>query len=164
MENQGEEYTGAIKLRRFFKRSYVQNPNASDESILKKRPDKSTYQVGDLQVKVKQFNYVKNKSSADEALKVREPGKAFARANDYQGNIKMQKFKLFEKNRELHPDAKFVKNNKNNVAEEKDMITNFKLWWARLFRKNETQPDHLKEKDKKRKPRYDKGEQGMWYE
>ena len=62
----------------------------------------------------------------------------------------------------LHPDAQFVKINKNNVAAEKDMMTNFKLWWARLFRKSETQPDHLK--DKRGKPRYDKGEAGLWYE
>ena len=52
--------------------------------------------------------------------------------------------------------------NKNNVPEEKDMLTNLKLWWARLFKKSETQPDHLKEKGGK--PRYDKGEAGLWYE
>jgi hypothetical protein len=41
------------------------------------------------------------------------------------------------------------------------MLTNFKLWWSKLFfKKNETLPDHLK--DKGRKPRYDKGEQGLW--
>ena len=71
----------------------------------------------------------------------------------------MKKFDLFGK-RGLHPDAQFVKTNKNNVAGEKDAFTNFRLWWARLFKKNETQPDHLK--DKGHKPRYDKGEQGMW--
>jgi hypothetical protein len=152
-------YTGTVKLNRF-KKDYVKNPNASKEANLKKRPDKSTYQTGDLQVKVKQYNYIKNPSSAEDASKVREPGKAFARASDYQGNIKMQKFKLFEKKRDLHPDAKFVKINKNNVAEEKSMATNFKLWWARLFKKNDTLPDHIKEKE--RKPRYDKGEQGLW--
>ncbi|HKZ38258.1 MAG TPA: hypothetical protein VJ184_11445, partial [Chryseolinea sp.] len=106
--------------------------------------------------------YIRNPSSAEEALKTREPGKAFARITAYQGNIKMQKFKLFEKNRDQHPDTKFIKTNKNNVAQEKDMLTNFKLWWARLFKKEDTQPDHLKEKG--HKPRYDKGEAGMWYE
>ena len=69
--------------------------------------------------------------------------------------------KLFsEKNRALHPDAKFVKINKNNVAEERSFITDIKLWWSRTFRKNETQPDNLKEKG--RKPRYDKHEEGLW--
>ena len=154
-------YTGELKMSRFQK-AYVRNKNASEDALKKKRPDKTTYLVDGLQVKVEKYDYIRNKSSNESALKVREPGKAFARATDYQGNIKMQKFTLFEKNRSLHPDAKFVKINKNNVAEEKDMLTNLKLWWSRLFRKNETQPDHLKEKI--RKPRYDKGEQGLWYD
>lgn len=229
--DQGERFTGYIKLKKF-KRSYTQNPNASEESVKKKRlgkkafeaeglqvkiqrrkyienknsaddalkklqPSPNNAQAGELQVKIKQrdygkkphapegslpgikptkssvkaneyargirrtWDYIRNPSSAEEALKTREPGRAFARASAYQGNIKMQKFKLFE-NRESHPDTKFIKTNKNNVPEEKDILTNFKLWWARLFKKQETQPDHLKEKGKK--PRYDKGEEGMWYE
>lgn len=191
MNDQGEEYTGDIKL----KRKYVQNPNAAEDAPLKMRP-RTTYDVDGLQVKVKRpeygtrknapegsipglkpskatreagqyalgmraYKYVKNPGSAEGALKVREVGKAFARATDYQGNIKMRKFELFGK-RQLHPDAQFVKINKNNVDEEKDMLTNFKLWWSRLFRKNETLPDHLK--DKRGKPRYDRGEQGLWYD
>ena len=230
--DQGERFTGYIKLKKF-KKNYVQHPDASDESVKKKRLDKRAFdaeglqvkvqrrkyidnknssedalkklqpskhnaQAGELQVRLKQreygkkphaaegalpgikptktsvkaneyarsirrtWDYVRNPSSADEALKTREPGKAFARSSAYQGNIKMQKFRLFEKNRELHPDTRFIKINKNNVSEEKDLLTNFKLWWARLFKKQETQPDHLKEKG--RKPRYDKGEAGMWYE
>jgi hypothetical protein len=233
--NQGEEFTGYKRLPRF-KKGYIQNPNSAKESTLKKRPDKTTYQVSDLQVKVKrrdylvnknssedalkkleptdatkrvgnlqiavqrrryvvnknssedalkklaptdatksvsnlqikvkQYNYIHNPSSAHDALGVREPGKAFAKATDYQGNIRMKKFdltKLFsEKNRELHPDAKFVKINKNNVDEERDLLTNIKLWWAKTFRKNDTQPKNLKEREKK--PRYDKGEQGLWNE
>lgn len=194
--DQGEEFTGVIKLSRF-RRNYVKNPNSAEESIRKARPEKGVYKVdglqvkverrayvrnknsseeallklrptrttkeaGELQVKVEQYKYVRNKSSAEEALKVREPGKAFARATDYQGNIKMQKYRLFERNRELHPDAKFVKTNKNNVKQERDAVTNLKLWWARLFRKEETQPDHLK--DNSRKPGYDKGEAGLWYD
>ncbi len=231
MRNQGEEFTGYIKLPKF-RKSYVQNPNTTDEPIKKKRPGKSTYAVDGLQVAVKRPKYVENPNSADgslrkrepskstyavsglqvkvkenkyskkanaaegalpgikpskssikaaqyargvkmdwkyihnpnsskDALKVREPGKAFGKATDYQGNIKMKKFELFGK-KELHPDAQFVKNNKNNVKEERGVVTNFKLWWARLFKKNDTQPDHLKEKHGK--PRYDKGEQGLWYE
>jgi len=179
-------------------RDYVRNKNSSEDALLKQKPTKSTYRVGDLQVKVRErehgkrpgmpdgalptlkpsketvkasqyargarrtWNYVHNPNSADEALKVREPGKAFARSTDYQGNIKMQKFKFFEKNRHLHPDAQFVKTNKNNVDGERDILTNFKLWWARLFKKEDTQPDHLK--DKGHKPRYDKGEEGLWYD
>lgn len=229
--DQGERFTGYIKLKKF-RRNYVQHPDAADESIRKKRQDKSAFdaeglqvkvqrrkyvenknasdeslkklqpsrtnaQAGELQVKIKQreygkkphaaegslagikpskssvkaseyargirrtWDYIRNPSSAEEALKTREPGKAFARVSAYQGNIKMHKFRLFD-NRESHPDTKFIKINKNNVSEEKDLLTNFKLWWARLFKKQETQPDHLKEKGNK--PRYDKGEAGMWYE
>ena len=194
VRNQGEEFTGFIRLPRF-KKQYVKNPNAAEEALKKTRPDKSTYQVDGLQVKVKQqdyekrpnaaegsmlgigpgknsikasefskamrlnWNYKHNPSSADEALNTREPGKAFARATDYQGNVKMKKFELFGK-KEFHPDSKFVKTNKNNTDEERSMLTNFKLWWARLFNKNDTQPDHLKEKY--RKPRYDKREDGLW--
>lgn len=143
-------------------RKYVKQDKSAEEALRKLAPTETTKATGGLQVRVKQYNYIKNPSSAEEALRVREPGKAFARATDYQGNIKMQKFKLFEKNKGLHPDAQFVKTNKNNVPSERDVATNFKLWWARLFKKQETQPDHLKEKGKK--PRYDKGEEGMWYE
>ncbi|QOI97038.1 MAG: hypothetical protein HRU69_05815 [Flammeovirgaceae bacterium] len=231
MRNQGEEFTGYTRLLRF-KRNYLKNPNQVDEAIKKSRPDKTTYEVDGLQVRVKRSRYVENKnadeealrklkpskynaeitglqvrvkegdyktkplaakgslpgiaasktslkaseyykvskltwdykhnpSSDKEALNVREPGKAFARVTDYQGNIRMRKFDLFGK-KDYHPDAQFVKTNKNNVKEEKDFLTNFKLWWARLFRKNETQPDNLKEKI--RKPRFDKREQGLWYD
>jgi hypothetical protein len=184
-----------VKVQR---RKYVENENASKDALKKLQPSKANAQAGELQVKLKQreygkkphaaegslagikptktsvkaseyargikrnWDYVRNPSSADDALKTREPGKAFARVSAYQGNIKMQKFKLFERNKGFHPDTKFIKTNKNNVPEEKDLVTNFKLWWARLFKKQETQPEHLKEKGKK--PRYDKGEQGMWYE
>ena len=231
-QDQGEEFTGFIKLRKFKKnyvknpnsaeaalkkkypskstysvdglqvkvkeREYVQNKNAAKESLLKKKPTKSTYLVDGLQIKVKQreigkkphaaegsmpgikpskssvkaseyargvkrtWNYIHNPSSADEAQKTREPGKAFGRSTDYQGNIKMQKFHLFEKNRHLHPDATFVKTNKNNVDGERDLLTNVKLWWAKLFKKQDTQPDNLKDKGKR--PRYDKREDGLWYD
>jgi hypothetical protein len=196
MRNQGEEFTGYIKKPKF-KRSYIQNPNTTDEALKKKRPGSSTYLVDGLQVKVKEkkyskkvnaaegalpgikptkssikaaeyargvkmnWKYVRNPSSSKDALLTKEPGKAFGKSTDYQGNSKMRKFALFGK-KELHPDAQFVKTNKNNVKEERGVVTNFKLWWARLFKKNDTQPDHLKEKHGK--PRYDKGEQGMWYE
>jgi hypothetical protein len=189
---QGGEFKGNLKL----KKGYVQNPNAAEEALKKRRPQ-TTYLAEGLQIKVKQrpvgyrkgapegslpgikptkesmqasqyakgvrknWKYIRNPNGSDDALKVREPGKAFARASDYQGNIKMRKFDLFGK-KGLHPDAQFVKINKNNVASEKDSMTNFKLWWSRLFKKNDTQPSHLKYKGGK--PRYDKGEQGLWNE
>ncbi len=231
MRNQGEEFTGYVRLSRF-KRNYLKNPNQAEEAIKKQRPDKNTYEVRGLQVRVKRQPYVENENATDESLKklkpskfnqqvsglqvkvregnyhtkphaadealkgiapsrasvkasefskalkrewdyhhnpasakealdVREPGKAFGRATDYQGNIRMKKFELFDK-RELHPDAQFVKTNKNNVKEEKDLLTSVKLWWGKMFRKTETQPVHLKEKI--RKPRFDKREIGLWYD
>ncbi len=195
MRNQGEEYTGNIKLSRF-KRNYLKNPNQADEALKKDRPDKTTYLVNGLQIKVKekdykkrpnaaegamlgigpgrnsiranefargarQYNYRRNPSSSESALKVREPGKAFVSATSYQGNIKMKRFDFFRK-KDLYPDSRFIKTNKNNTDEERSVLTNFKLWWARLFKKNENQPDHLKDKGKK--PRYDKGEKGLWYD
>ncbi|NBP71583.1 MAG: hypothetical protein EBU52_22980, partial [Cytophagia bacterium] len=63
---------------------------------------------------------------------------------------------------DYHPDAQFVKTNKNNVKGERDFFTNIRLFWAKNFRKNETQPDNIKEKV--RKPRYDSKEVGLWYD
>jgi len=143
-------------------REYAKKPHAAEGSMPGIRPTKTSVKASEYARGIRRnWDYIRNPSSAEEALKTREPGKAFARASAYQGNIRMQKFKLFD-NRNVHPDTRFIRINKNNVAEERDLLTNFKLWWARLFRKEETQPDHLKEKGKK--PRYDKGEMGMWYD
>jgi hypothetical protein len=140
-------------------RPYSKKPHGAEGSLPGWKPSKESIRASEFTKVIKSYKYVKNGSSADDALKVREPGKAFARSTDFQGNIKMKKFDLFGK-RGLHPDAQFVKTNKNNVEGERGVFTNFKLWWARLFKKNDTLPDHLK--DKGHKPRYDKGEQGLW--
>ncbi|HET9486159.1 MAG TPA: hypothetical protein VFO54_01925 [Chryseosolibacter sp.] len=153
------DFSGNLKISR---NHYTQNPNASREALRGEKASASDEKAGRYSRGVRRnWDYVKNPSSADEAQRTREPGRAFARSGDFQGNVKVQRFDLFGK-RDLHPDARFVKLNKNNVPEEKDMLTNFKLWWARLFKKSETQPDHLKEKE--RTPRYDKGEAGLWYD
>jgi hypothetical protein len=157
--DQGGDFTGHLKLAR---NAYKRNPNSSHDALPVLKPTDATARASSYAKGVRRkFDYVRNPSASDEALRTREPGRAFARATDYQGSIKLKRFDLFGKSN-LHPDAKFVKLNKNNVPEERDIITNFKLWWARLFKKNDTQPDHLKEKE--HKPRYDKGEAGMWYE
>ena len=153
-------YKGDVRLSRL-KSAYVKNPNASALALKKSRPEKNTFDVDEIRSRTRAFHYVKNPSSASGALKVREPGKAFVRATDYQGNIRMKKFDLFGR-RDLHPDSQFVKTNKNNVKGEKDALTGFRLWWSRTFRKNDEQPEHLK--DKPGKPRYDKGEEGLWYD
>ncbi len=136
--------------------------NAPEGALAGLKPTKESIRASEYAKGIRMnWRYIRNPNSSSDALKVREPGKAFARATDYQGNIKMKKFDLLGR-KGLHPDAQFVKINKNNVVGEKDMFTNLKLWWARLFKKNDTQPDHLKDKD--HKPRYDSGEKGLWYD
>lgn len=140
---------------------YSKRPNGAENAMKGIGPGKSSIQASKYSKAMRQtWSYKHNPNSADDALDTHEPGKAFARATDYQGNIKMRKVIFGKKG--LHPDAQFVKINKNNTDDERDMLTNFKLWWARLFKKSETQPDHLKEKYKK--PRYDKREEGLWYD
>lgn len=186
-------YSGRIKLSGL-KKNYVQNPNSSKESIKKQRPDKSTFEVAGLQVKLKQgdyknkphgakgslpgvapskssmrageyargvkmdWRYKHNPNSVSEALDGRAPDRAYAKIGDYQGNIKMKKYG----GGKFHPDAQFAHGFRDNVKEERTILMNIKLMWAKLFRKSETQPDHLK--DKLRRPRYDKREKGLWYE
>ncbi len=142
---------------------HSKNRSAADGSLPAIKPSKSSMKANQYARVVKRsYDVSRNPNSANDALRVREPGQAYARAVDYQGNIKFRKFSLFESKADLHPDAKFVKMNKNNVDEERDLLTNFRLWWSRLFRKNDSQPSHLK--DKNHKPRYDKGEAGLWYD
>ena len=155
----GYDFAGNEK---FSRKDFRRNPKAAEGAMPVRKAGASAYKA-DVAIRGsrRSWDYVKNPSAADEAQRTREPGRAFARSADYQGNLKVRRFEMFRKT-DLHPDAQFVKLNKNNVAEEKDMLTNFKLWWARLFKKGETQPDHLKEKGGQ--PRYDKGEAGLWYE
>ena len=186
-------YSGRIKLSGL-RKNYVQNPNSSRESIKKERPNKSTFEVAGLQIKVKEgdyrtkphaakgslpgaapskssmrageyarvvkvtWKYKQNPNSDSEALRSRAPDKAYAKLGDYQGNIKMRKYT----DNKLHPDAQFAHGFRDNVKEERTIFMNIKLMWSKLFRENETQPDHLK--DKVRRPRYDKREKGLWYE
>ncbi|HEU5289465.1 MAG TPA: hypothetical protein VFU05_02405, partial [Cyclobacteriaceae bacterium] len=147
-----------IKIKQ---QDYKKKPNAAENAQLGIGPGKNSIKASEYTRAMRQtWTYKHNPNSADDALDTHEPGKAFARATDYQGNIKMRKVIFGKKG--LHPDAQFVKVNKNNTPEERDMLTNFKLWWAKLFKKSDTQPDHLKEKYKK--PRYDKREEGLWYD
>jgi hypothetical protein len=153
--DQYNDLTSKLKQKR-----YGDRPNAVKGSMPGVVASKSSIKASEYSKVIRQYKYITNPSGSKEALKVREPGKAFANANDYQGNVKMKKFDLFSK-RGLHPDAKFVKTNKNNVDEERSMLTNFKLFWAKLFGEEDTQPAHLREKY--RKPRYNKDEGSIWY-
>ncbi len=140
---------------------WARNKNAHEDALLKRDPSQSVFATQNIYGKIRAYEYIRNPSSSQAALKVREPGKAFAKAANYQGNIKMQKFN-FLKHPDYHPDAYFVKINKNNVKDERDLLTNIRLLWAKVFRKNETQPENIKEKV--HKPRYDRREVGLWYD
>ena len=138
-------------------RKYKDKPNAADGSMPGIAPKKASVKAAEYARGVKMnWSYKHNPNSADDALKVRYSGKAMARIVDYQGNMKMHKYN----DKRFHPDSKFAHGFQDNVKEERTFLMNVKLFWAKLFRKTETQPDHLK--DKIRKPRYDKGESGMW--
>ena len=136
--------------------NYKHNKNSADLALDGRAPTRAAERAGEFSGRTKQTKeYRHNPNSADDALKVFYPAKAIARLDDYQGNVKMRKFN----NKNLHPDAKFAHGFRDNVKEERTFLMNVKLFWAKLFKKSDTQPDHLKEKI--RKPRYDKGELGM---
>jgi hypothetical protein len=102
------------------------------------------------------WSYRHNPNSAAEARKTLYFGKAYARIGAYQGNVRMHKYN----DKDLHPDAQFAHSIHDNVKGEKTVMMDFKLLWSKVFRKNDTQPDNLKEKSER--PRYDKGEKGLW--
>ncbi len=144
------------------KQSYTSRRGGPQGALPGIKPSAATAKASRYSRGIKQSrDYARNRNSVADALRGRAPGRATARAADYQGNIRFKKFELFNKRRS-HPDAQFVKTKRNNVDGEKGVLTNFRLWWARLFKKNDIQPDHLKERN--HKPRYDKGESGLWYD
>jgi hypothetical protein len=101
-----------------------------------------------------------NPKSADDAMKsTYYGGRTTARVGAFHGNVKVRKQGT---DRRLHPDAKFAHLGENNVKEERTILTNVKLFWSKLFHNSESQPSNVK--DKERRPRYDKGEIGMWAE
>ncbi len=153
--NANVNYSGRQALSRF-KKNYVQNPNASKESMRKRRPDATTYSVAGLHVKVKEHPNGRNPNSADDALRGRSPGKAAAQIRDFQGNVKMKKYS----GSRLHPDSQFAHGFRDNVKEERTLLMNVKLMWGKLFRKNETQPENLKVRNPR--PGYDKREKNLW--
>jgi len=147
------EYSRSMKMYW----DYKHNPSSADEAqktiMYSKSFERATEFAGKTRLTK---NYRHNPTSDRDALKVIAPGKAYARVVDYQGNIKMNKF-----NHNKHfPDAEFAHGKGNNVKDERTIMTDVKLLWAKLFKKNSTQPDAVK--DKVRRPRYDKKEKELW--
>ena len=144
-----------IESRIRIKREYTQNPHSVEEAIKKQKPELN-YKAGNFSSGAKVVGRRRhNPNSADDALDAYHSS-ASARRVDYQGNVKMRKFV----DRRESPDAKFVHSGENNVKEDRTIMTNVKLFWAKLFQKSDSQPSNLKERSNKL--RYDKGEKGMW--
>ena len=64
--------------------------------------------------------------------------------------------------KQMHPSASYTRGDAKSSSEAKDKTFKFGIWWAKIFKKNENQPENLKTKEKK--PRYDKRETELWYE
>ncbi len=132
-------------------------PKAVKGSMPGLPPSKATVKASEYNRSIKMFwSYKHNPMSHKDALKVIEPGRAYARITDYQGNIKMSKYK----DKRFMPDSKFAHNKQNNVKQERTIMTDFKLLWTKIFKKNGTQPNAVKEKSVR--PRYDKRERELW--
>jgi len=120
-------------------------------------PAKATVKASEYTGTMKMYwTYKHNPSSADESLNTIAPGRAHARISDYQGNVKMKKYN----DKRFLPDARFAHGPENNVKQERTMKTDFKLLWTKIFKKNGTQPNAVKEKSVR--PRYDKRERELW--
>lgn len=147
------EYTGRIKIIW----DYKHNPSSADGSLKTLKNTKSFEQATSFAGKTRLTrNYRHNPHSNKYALDVIAPSRASARIGDYQGNIKMNKY-----NHKKHfPDAEFAHGKGNNVKGERTIMTDFKLLWTKLFKKNNMQPAAVK--DKVHRPRYDKKEKELW--
>jgi hypothetical protein len=147
------EYMGRMKMIW----DYKHNPSSSKLALDVIRPNRAFAKGNEYQGRTRLTkNYRHNPKSSKDALKVISPGKAYAKISNYQGNLKMSK----PHGRNLHPDTKFAHGRTNNVKQERTILTNAKLWWSRLFKKSDTQPNAVKEKV--RRPRYDKNERELW--
>ncbi len=93
------------------------------------------------------------------ALMAVHPQKHYYDEAKYTGTIKIKKRKV----NDSHPSYRYTgSHKKENGKEAKEKTFKFKIWWAKLFKKNESQPEVLKEKT--RTPRYDKREKDLWNE
>ena len=150
----GGEFQGRSKVTWSVKR----NPNASKESLKNIAPSKATAKGSKFEGRYKVVgNYARKPHAVKDALKGVGPSRAAIKAANYQGNIKMSKKSLADR----HPSFRYSRNN-NSSTSEKQKLFSFKLLFAKWFKKNEGQPDNVKQKE--RRPRFDKGEKDIWYE
>ncbi len=76
-------YTGFLK-----RPSYVKGPNANKLATRQEKPNKSTFRVGGLQVRVKEADHQHNRLSAKKAIDGKSPGKGSVRASEFEGKMK----------------------------------------------------------------------------
>ena len=137
--------------------NYTRNKKASKLALPGIAPTRSSVKASEYSRVMKQdWDYKRNPNAFRYAVKGIKPGKAEARIGDFQGNVKMHKYT----GHNLHPDAKFAHSEEDNVKEERGLLTNIKLFWSKMFHKNDNQPSSVKDKGKKLQ--YDKREKGLW--
>lgn len=138
--------------------SIKQNPNSAKESLRNIAPSKETAKGTAFEGRYKiKGSYARKPHAVKDALKGVGPSRAAIKAADYQGNIKMSKKSLADR----HPSYRYSRNN-NSSTVEKQKLFSFKMLFAKWFKKNEGQPDNIKQKE--RRPRFDKKERDIWYE
>ncbi len=136
---------------------YSRKPKASKYALPGIAPTRASVKANEYSRNMKQYwDYKHNPNSSRYALKGIGPGKAKGRIGDFQGNAKMHKYG----GSGMHPDAKFAHSEEDNVKEERSFFTNVKVFWSKMFHKNEGQPSSVKDKGKKLQ--YDKREKGLW--
>jgi hypothetical protein len=146
------EFEGRMKMMWAYKHNPASNKNALNTI----KPTDYFTKGNDFSGRQKMQRYVHNPKSNKLALKVIAPARAMARIKDFQGNTRMNK----PSGKNLLPDAQFAHGFRDNVKKERTFLMNVKLKWTKLFKKNGTQPDAVKEKV--RRPRYDKKEKDLW--
>jgi hypothetical protein len=135
---------------------YDKNPITAKEALKVKEIHKNNRLSADFQGRFKMANYSRNKENGvKESLKGIGPSRAAIQASNYQGNIKMSKKSIDGR----HPSHKYAR---ISTTKEKEKLFSIRLLFSKLFKKNEGQPDNLKEKI--RTPRYDKRDKDIWYD
>lgn len=137
--------------------NYQRRPKGVENALLGLGPGKNTVRASLFVGKTKmKREYVHNPKSAALALKVLSQPKSYAKMADFQGNLKMRKASY----KNTHPDARFAHLKENNTKDERTFLTNIKLAWAKMFKKNEIQPAAAKPKE--HPLRYDRKEKDLW--
>ncbi len=147
----GNKFEGRTKVTW----NYKQNPHAAKESLKNLPPSKATAKGSQFQGRYKMANYSRKPNAAAGSLKGIGPSRAAISASNYQGNIKMNKSRINDR----HPSYRYAR---TSTVKDKEKLFGIKLLFSKLFKKNEGQPDNLKEKI--RKPRFDKREKDIWYD